>query len=156
MWECVSRKIFKCHISPIGNSIYNFRSPFSVFRSQFSVHHYASSGFSTAILMYRAESIVNTNAWIYATRHSSRLINTEKSTDTTDTAPPTDRLKVLERMKIITTKPRITICPAVMLANRRIISTIGFVNTPTSSTTGIKGNTFNHAGTPGVLKISFQ
>ena len=59
-------------------------------------------------------------------------------------------------MKMMTTKPRMTIWPAVMLANRRIISTIGLVNTPTSSTMGMRGKIFSHAGTPGVLNISIQ
>ena len=47
-----------------------------------------------------------------------------------------------------------TICPAVILANKRIASTIGFVKTPISSTKGINGiGTLSHQGTPGVLKI---
>lgn len=42
-------------------------------------------------------------------------------------------------------------CPAVMLANKRIINANGFVNIPINSTGIIIGA--NQTGTPGVLKI---
>ena len=45
-------------------------------------------------------------------------------------------------------------CPAVMLANKRIISEIGFTNIPIISI-GIK-KIFIGTGTPGIQKICFQ
>ena len=48
-------------------------------------------------------------------------------------------------------------CPAVMLAKSRTISTNGLVNTPIISTIGMIGSgTLSHQGTPGVLTMSFQ
>lgn len=54
-------------------------------------------------------------------------------------------------------KPRMMMCPAVMLAKSRTISTKGLVKMPMNSTKGIMGRgIFSHQGTPGVLTMSFQ
>ncbi len=66
-------------------------------------------------------------------------------------AIPTHGLKRLAKIKIRLTNTVIIMCPAIMFAKSRTISTNGFVITPVSSTTGIKGmGNFSHHGTSGL------
>ena len=59
-------------------------------------------------------------------------------------------------MKIMATRLSTAACPAMMLANKRIISANGLVKIPKNSISGIIGiGAFNHVGTSG-QKISFQ
>lgn len=75
------------------------------------------------------------------------VINNENATDTGATA-------IVLKIKIKDIKAKIIMCPAVILANNRIIKEIGFVKIPISSI-GIK-NIFIGTGTPGIQKICFQ
>ena len=70
-----------------------------------------------------------------------------KPTDTGDT-------KTVLKVKISPTKLNMMICPAVILAKRRIIREKGLVSIPITSTGIIIGA--NHTGTPGVAKICFK
>ena len=84
------------------------------------------------------------------------VIKTVNIIDPTETAYPVDTL-MFPKIKIKLKNPNAIMCPAAILAKSRTISTNGLVNTPTSSTTGIKGTgIFSHQGTPGELKICFQ
>jgi hypothetical protein len=65
---------------------------------------------------------------------------------TNGTATPATRTLFIIKINEIKLKTRM--CPAVMLANKRIINAIGFVNKPMISTGIIKG--YNHHGTCGV------
>lgn len=58
------------------------------------------------------------------------------------------------KMKIRPKKLNMMMCPAVMLAKRRIINEIGLINIPKIST-GVK-ITNNHFGTPGIAKMCPQ
>jgi len=62
---------------------------------------------------------------------------------------------ICQVMKITNVNDKIMACPAIMLANKRIISAKGLVNTPKSSINGITGGIFNQSGTLG-QRISFQ
>jgi hypothetical protein len=73
-----------------------------------------------------------------------------KITNKIDTGATERELK----MKIRQTRLSTIICPAVMFANKRIISANGFENNPIISTGIIIGNSQN--GTPGAAKICFQ
>ena len=74
-------------------------------------------------------------------------MNNENATDTgaTNTDLKTNTREI---------KANTITCPAVMLANKRIIREIGFTNIPIISI-GIK-NIFIGTGTPGIQKICFQ
>src|SRR5690554_2138903 len=93
-----------------------------------------------------ADRIVKINAWINATSNSIRPINTAKMTDAGATA-------IELKIKIKQISDNTKICPAVMLANKRIASAAGLVNMPKISTGIISG--LSHQGTGG-LKIWAQ
>lgn len=78
---------------------------------------------------------------------SITVINNENATDTG--AMATDL-----NTNINDINANIITCPAVMLANKRIIKEIGFTNIPIISI-GIK-NIFMGTGTPGIQKMCFQ
>ena len=82
-------------------------------------------------------------------------MNMVSSTDTAVidelTAAPASAVTKMTHVRI-----RITACPAIMLANRRIISAKGLVKIPTSSMNGTIGmGTLSHVGTSD-QKMSFQ
>ena len=105
--------------------------------------------------MNTADNMVNTYAWMKATRSSSMSMKIPKSTDMT-VMEPLMTGPAFTVMKIMATKLRMAACPAMMLANRRIIKANGLVKIPNSSIIGMRGTgTFNHKGTFG-QKISFQ
>ena len=58
------------------------------------------------------------------------------------------------KININETRQMMIMCPAIMLANNRIIKAIGFVNIPMIST-GIRMN-FTGMGTPGGQKVWLQ
>ena len=82
-------------------------------------------------------------------------MNTQNSTETTVinelTMTPIETV-----MKIRQVKAKIIVCPAMMLANKRIINANGLVKTPKNSTNGMMGNgNFKNIGTLG-QKMSTQ
>lgn len=91
--------------------------------------------------------MVNIKACRKATNNSKTLIN--KANGTEMKATP-----ALDNIKIKPIKLNIIMWPAVMLANRRIIKAIGFINKPTNSMGANKIRT--GTGTPGIQKICFQ
>ena len=79
------------------------------------------------------------------------LNNTEATVSVPFKAGP-----ILADMNIKQVSTSIAMCPASILAKRRIIRANGFVKIPKNSMNGIMGTgTFNHQGTSG-QKISFQ
>ena len=86
-------------------------------------------------------------ACIAVTTISITVMNNENATDTGATA-------ILLNININDINAKIIMCPAVMLANNRIINEIGFVKIPINSI-GIK-NIFIGTGTPGIQKMCFQ
>ena len=95
------------------------------------------------MLINNADNNVNTYAWRNATRSSRQSM---KMTNKIETGATPNDLKI----KIRQTRLSTIICPAVMLAKRRIISANGFENIPIISTGIITGKSQN--GTPGVAK----
>lgn len=88
------------------------------------------------------------------TIHSSNIMNTAITMLSTDM--PIRTARALDTtMKMMHTNDTAMACPAIMLANRRIISANGLVKIPTNSMRGINGKAFNAKGTSG-QKISFQ
>ena len=81
-----------------------------------------------------------------ATSNSNTLINKTNATET-------GAMAKLLKIKINDTKLNTIMCPAVMLANKRIIKAKGLENIPMISTTHMMGN--NQKGTSG-LKIWLQ
>ena len=75
------------------------------------------------------------------------VINNENATETGAIATDLNT-------KINDINAKMITCPAVMLANKRIIRDMGLTNMPIISM-GIK-NIFMGTGTPGILKICFQ
>ena len=71
------------------------------------------------------DSMVNTYAWMKATRHSSASRNTPNSTDTT-LMEPSRSGPYFAMMKITHTIDRIMMCPASMLAKSRTVRDTGF------------------------------
>ena len=63
-------------------------------------------------------------------------------------------IQILSNININEIKLNTIICPAVMLANKRIIKEIGLIKIPINSI-GAKNN-FIGTGTPGIQKICFQ
>ena len=96
---------------------------------------------------YKADNTVKIYACIAVTTISMIPINNEKATETGATA-------TVLNMNIKDINAKMIMCPAVILANKRIISEIGFVNIPIISI-GIK-NIFIGTGTPGIQKICCQ
>ena len=120
---------------------------------------YFSSAFtfapSCASPINTAESIVNTYAWMKATNSSSAFIKILNSTEAT-VSEPFKAGPILADMNIRHVSTSIAMCPANILAKRRIINANGFVKIPKNSMKGIIGTgTFSHQGTSG-QKISFQ
>ena len=66
-------------------------------------------------------------------------------------APEIGETATVSNIKINEIKLKMIMCPAVMLANKRIINAKGFVIIPITSTGIIIGA--NQNGTPGVLKM---
>lgn len=97
--------------------------------------------------MNNAESIANRYACKNATNNSNTEMNKAIGTDNAPHAA--DSFK-----KMIETNAKMIMCPAVMLANKRIIKAKGFVKIPTSSIGIMIGN--NAFGTPGVAKMCPQ
>jgi hypothetical protein len=81
------------------------------------------------------------------TKTSIRLINTAKNTDAGE-------IQTVFAINIKEIKLNTIICPAVMLANNRIINEIGLMNIQLNSM-GAKNN-FIGTGTPGIKKMCFQ
>lgn len=111
--------------------------------------------YSLASPMNVAESIVKTIACMKQTKHSRHIMKmliTMLNVPIPINIPaPADAI-----MNIIHVMATAIACPAIMLANSRIINAKGFVKIPTNSITGITGiGAFNHVGTSG-QKISFQ
>lgn len=95
------------------------------------------------------------NAWINATINSITFKNNVKGTETAAPADaPATLSPFLPNTKIKPTNANTMMCPAVILAKRRIINEIGFVKTPKSSI-GAK-NIFIGTGTPGIQKMCPQ
>jgi len=94
-----------------------------------------------------ADRRVKIYAWRNATRSSIKSMNITKKTET-------GAREIVPKIKINEIRLRITICPASMLANKRIIRAKGFENIPITSTGIIIGK--SQKGTPGVAKICFQ
>ena len=88
--------------------------------------------------MYIDDSMVNTKAWIKATRHSSMSQNTPKSTDTT-LIEPKSTPPYLAIMKIMHTSDSIRIWPAIIFAKSLIVRDIGFMIALKTSIIGIIG-----------------
>lgn len=91
--------------------------------------------------------MVKIKAWINATINSIPPIKIAKGIEAADT-------QTLLNTNIKQIKESTKMCPAVMLANKRIINAIGLVKIPINSN-GIK-NIFIGTGTPGIQKICFQ
>ena len=91
--------------------------------------------------------MVNIYACIAVTTISITIINKEKATDI-------GAINNDLNMKINDINAKMIMCPAVMFANRRIISEIGFVKIPINSI-GIR-KSFIGTGTPGIQKMCFQ
>ena len=82
-------------------------------------------------------------------------MNAQNKTDTI-VIPKFTATPMVAVMNIKQVSAKIIVWPAMMLANRRIISANGFVKIPTSSIPGIIGTgTLSHHGTS-AKKISFQ
>ena len=83
-------------------------------------------------------------------------MNTANATEMGLTPKPAAGPIKLPKIKIKLRKTVTIMCPANMLANKRIIKTNGFVIIPVISKKGISGmGSLSHIGTSG-LKISFQ
>ena len=81
------------------------------------------------------------------TNTSITLTKTEKNIDPGET-------QTLSAINIKDIRLNIIMCPAVMFANKRIISEAGFIKIPANSIRAKKG--FNGTGTPGIQKMCFQ
>ena len=97
--------------------------------------------------MYSADNMVNIYACMATTKTSIRLIKTAKKTEAGD-------IQAVFAININEIKLNTIIWPAVMFANKRIISDIGLIKIPINSI-GAKNN-FIGTGTPGIQKICFQ
>ena len=87
---------------------------------------------------------------------SSRSMNSEKATDTTEVPAPTATPPSAAKMKISSVSTITIMCPPIMLANRRTINAAGFVKIPNTSIIGMIGiGNFSQSGTSG-QKMSFQ
>ena len=90
-----------------------------------------------------------------ATNNSSAFIKMLNNTEAT-VSVPFSAGPMLAEIKIRQVSTSIAMCPASILAKRRIIKANGFVKIPKNSMNGIIGmGTFSHQGTSG-QKISFQ
>ena len=96
---------------------------------------------------YKADNTVKIYACIAVTTISITPINNEKATETGET-------HTVSNIKISDINAKIIMCPAVILANKRIINETGLVNIPINSI-GIR-NIFIGTGTPGIQKMCFQ
>ena len=86
---------------------------------------------------------------------SSRSMNRENATDTTDVPAPTAIPPRAAKMNISNVNTITIMCPPIMLANRRTISAAGFVKIPNTSIIGMIGiGNLSHSGTSG-QKMSF-
>ena len=99
-------------------------------------------------------SIVNTIACMKQTRNSRHIMKILITTLRVD-IPIATPIPIVATTKIMHVNDRAMACPAIMLANSRIISANGFVKIPTNSISGIRGKAFNANGTFG-QNISFQ
>lgn len=97
--------------------------------------------------MYNADRMVKIKACIKPTNISIKPIKIANTTE-----PPATACALNTKGKH--NKDNTKMCPAVMLAKRRIINAIGLVNTPTTSI-GIK-NIFIGIDIPGIQKMCFQ
>ena len=120
---------------------------------------YFSSAFtlapSCANPINTADNMVNTYAWMKATNNSSAFIKMLNNTEAT-VSVPFKAGPILAEINIKQVSTNIAMCPASILAKRRIIKANGFVKIPKNSINGIIGTgTFSHQGTSG-QNISFQ
>ena len=102
-----------------------------------------------------ADNMVNTYAWMNATNTSTQFMKILNNTDTIlmDVLMTAPILAVTNTMLV---NAKIMECPAMMLANKRIIKAKGLVKMPNNSMAGMMGTGhFSHMGTSG-QRISFQ
>src|SRR5680860_408176 len=97
--------------------------------------------------MNKAESKVNMYACNKATNSSIQLIKSTKGIAAIEAHS-------VSKINIKDIRLNMMICPAVIFANKRIMSANGFVKIPKNSTTANKG--FTATGTPGIQKMCFQ
>ena len=101
-----------------------------------------------------ADSMVNTYAWIKATSNSNPFIKILNSTEAT-VSEPFKAGPILADMNIRHVSTSIAMCPASILAKRRIIKANGFVKIPKNSINGIMGTgTFSHQAHPAKRYLS--
>ena len=86
-----------------------------------------------------ADNNVNIYACRQATNNSRQFMNAQNSTETI-VIPKFTNNPIDTVIKIRQVRARMIVCPAMILANRRIIRANGLVNTPKNSTKGMIGN----------------
>ena len=82
-----------------------------------------------------ADNNVNIYACRQATSNSRQFMNAQNSTETI-VIPKFTNNPIDTVIKIRQVRARMIVCPAMILANRRIIKANGLVNTPKNSTKG--------------------
>ncbi len=80
------------------------------------------------------------------------IMNTEKNIEITDVPVATHGPNICDMMNMSDTNTVTMMCPENMLANKRIINTVGFINVPANSTKGMIGiGNFKKTGTSGFM-----
>lgn len=80
------------------------------------------------------------------------IMNTEKNIETTEVPVATHGPNICDMMNMSDTNTVTMMCPENMLANKRIIKTVGLTNVPANSTKGIIGiGSFKKMGTSGFM-----